>query len=259
MSVEVTNYSPGQLDVSETFLSLGFKTLGLTSTSVEEELTVFTSPDYDTAQVLSPFNRHQYIGDFEALPEKPLEYISLSFTQGFFRRNWENCGQLADLLAKFFAPLCAAQAGTEADSADLLVNENRHAISFIANELIENALKFHNNPLLPMSLNVRLYPGQVVVIVSNNLALQAAMSFKEHLVELVASDPGEMLIQKMEENALDLDGVSSGLGILTILSDYQTKAGWKFEVDSSQHDLVKVYSMVQLRLNEEVGYEGNSY
>ncbi|HEX2909314.1 MAG TPA: ATP-binding protein [Chloroflexia bacterium] len=249
MSIETSNYSTEQWDLDEALMSLGFKTTGLTASfRVLEEPTFFRSVP-DNVSGKNTIARHQLIGDFELSPEKPLEQVALSFTPGGLRVNWENCGRLADLMARYFAPLCANQADTVFSAPDRLVNETRHAISFIANELIENAMKFHHNPTLPLSLSVRLHPSRLIITVSNSLTLPAARRFEAHLVELLAGDPGEQLIQKMEENALDLEGISSGLGILTILSDYQTKAGWKFERNPGLPDDVMVYSMVQLALN----------
>jgi hypothetical protein len=251
MSVETTGYPPVHLDVSEALLDLGFKATGYTGPASTGEPSFSFQRQDEAGPAL---NHCQYIGDYDSLPFAPAVQLNLSFSQSLFLLNWSNCGRLADLLARLFAPLCQDLTG---EQAGLPVEEAASAISFVGNELIENALKFHHNPALPLSLKVSLYPSRLVFQVSNNISSRAGAAFKKYLRRVVNGDPTELLLEKMEENALDPAGNSSGLGILTILSDYRAKAGWKFETLSGQPDEITVHSMVQLPLHEEASYEGN--
>jgi hypothetical protein len=48
------------------------------------------------------------------------------------------------------------------------------------------------------------------------------------LAELTASDPGELLIARIEANAADAGASGSGLGLLTLMNDYGARLGWIF-------------------------------
>ena len=42
-------------------------------------------------------------------------------------------------------------------------------------------------------------------------------------------DPGELLIERIEENAENANSSGSGLGLLTLMSDYGARLGWRFQ------------------------------
>jgi hypothetical protein len=45
---------------------------------------------------------------------------------------------------------------------------------------------------------------------------------------MLESDPGDLLIRQIEANAL-ADSNASGLGLLTLLSDYGARMTWEFD------------------------------
>lgn len=262
MSVDTTEYSPRHLEVNEALLDLGFQAIGFgsaTSTAVPDEPPspgLAAALGYQAASEPPTILNHcQLVGEYDLLLPAPIEQLSLVFTPAFFRLDWSNCGKLADMMAAMFAPLCLSQTGPEGTAT---LDEIGGAISFVANELIENALKFHVDPTFPVKLTASLYPTRLVLLVANKVSQQAGSKFKELLEIIAAGDPTELLLEKMEENALDPEGEGSGLGILTILSDYRARAGWKFETLAGRSNEQTVYSMVQLPLHEEASYEGNS-
>jgi hypothetical protein len=63
---------------------------------------------------------------------------------------------------------------------------------------------------------------------------------------LINSDPEQLYIQHLENLAEDENGMTSGLGFLTIIQDYLAKIGWKIEPVKPDYNLVVVTTMVQI-------------
>jgi hypothetical protein len=52
--------------------------------------------------------------------------------------------------------------------------------------------------------------------------------FRALLGEIMARDAGDLLIEKIEANAANPSSTGSGLGLLTLMSDYGVRLGWVF-------------------------------
>lgn len=73
----------------------------------------------------------------------------------------------------------------------------------------------------------------MVVRVKNAVDAETSAAFQRKLRTILDRDPGELLIQQIEENAIS-DGNGSGLGLLTLLSDYGARMAWEFnDIDDS--------------------------
>jgi hypothetical protein len=101
-----------------------------------------------------------------------------------------------------------------------------HDIGYLSNELIENAIKFRQ-------------PGEIVVEagtsherffmrVRNAIDRETSSRFRDLLHRIASRDPKELLLEQIETNAMS-DTSGSGLGLLTLLSDYNAKMAWEFE------------------------------
>lgn len=152
---------------------------------------------------------------------------------------WKHCDIASEFLGRFHA-VDAARLGVDA-------NELNHNISYVANELLENAVKFGS------SGNVEVETGLVrrefLLRISNTVTREVAARFQELIAELdEGEDPGTMLIERIEANAENPDLGSSGLGLLTLMSDYGVQLGWQF-ADGVADEPVTVETHVGLPLD----------
>jgi hypothetical protein len=131
---------------------------------------------------------------------------------------WHHCSSTSEFLGEFFALRRKA-------SADAY-NEIRHSIGYLANELLENAIKFRapGDILIESSLD----GGRFELKVTNLIGIETAARFNALLVELTSRNPGDLLIERIEANAADAESSGSGLGLLTLMSDYGARLGWTF-------------------------------
>lgn len=123
------------------------------------------------------------------------------------------------------------------------------AISYICNELLENAVKFNlDSDKYKVKLGAH-FPNSsdliAVVFATNNVDFQEANRFQELIQELLACDLEERYAQQVEASAED-DAEVSGLGLLTMINDYQAKLGWKFEPTHSGAEILAVTTMAQI-------------
>jgi hypothetical protein len=156
------------------------------------------------------------------------ESLNLSFWPGRvpLKQRWRNNGLSADFLGDYvttFFPLDDAIPDTQLRQAEI-----RGAVSFIANELLENAMKYHDPALPePVTIQLGLDSKQIVFHASNGAGEQAAGRFREFIARLQDGDPGELYLQQLEDNALAEQ--SAGLGYLTMINDYGAELAWRFQ------------------------------
>jgi len=150
---------------------------------------------------------------------------------------------MADYLATFFP-------ANEGDSSTIDKQaEIKSAVSYIANELLENAMKFNNETSeYPIDIKLQLESDAVIFSVVNSISPQAVDKFQAYIQQLLASEPSELYIQQLEKNAADESCTDCGLGLLTMLTDYTAKIGWKFQTVHQDPEVIAVTTMVQLRV-----------
>jgi hypothetical protein len=184
-------------------------------------------------------------GDFiQDLPPSQ-EYLILSFSPGSIplRQRWRNNCLSADFLADYLSTFFLR----DEDSESKKPIEVQSAVSYIANELLENAMKYgcETSPL-PISIQIHLNPDLIIFQLTNSIHLEQTPEFQAHIERLIDSDTEELYVAQLEKNALDNDDKGSGLGFLTMLNDYGAKLGWKFEKRPQQSQELAVTTMVQL-------------
>lgn len=190
----------------------------------------------------------QILGDFnEDLPSSE-EYLVIGFSPGSMplKQRWRNNGLSADFLAEYLATFFP---GNEEDTikADKTI-EVKSAVSYVANELLENAMKFNDETShLPISIKLEMHSDRLIFFVKNSLGAQAMAKFQSYIHELITSDRDELYIRQLEQNVQD-ESSGSGLGLLTIMNDYMAKVGWKFEANLQHPEIMTVTTMVQLDL-----------
>lgn len=190
---------------------------------------------------------NQVFGDFsEDLPVSQ-EGLTIAFSPISLplKQRWQTNGLSADFMADYFAVFFPGNNSsvTESDTAEV-----KSAVSFIANELIENAMKFNDERSpYPISISLRMHSDRLVFQATNSVNPNTLDSFQKYIDQLTTLDPNELYIQLMEA---DESGgmVSSGLGLLTMMTDYLAKLGWKFETINTDPRIILVTTMVQLMI-----------
>lgn len=176
-------------------------------------------------------------GDTELKNDKPEIGNSLRLAEGPIDLSWHHCSTTSEFLGEFFA-LPRAASGQA-------YNEARHSIGYLVNELLENAVKFrsHGDILIESSLEGSCFQ----IKVANFTARETAARFQEMLSEVTSRDPGDLLIERIEANAADASSSGSGLGLLTLMSDYGARLGWTFE-NEADGERVQVATVAALDL-----------
>ena len=149
--------------------------------------------------------------------------MTIVISDGPLGVSWQHASETCEFLGDVFA-LQHAKAGADYTDA-------RHSIIYLVNELLENAIKFR----VPGAIRVAcsLEQGNFELTVSNDTAPEVASRFQSLIEEIIARDPGELLIERIEANALDENSSASGLGLLTLMNDYGARLGWDFRPSSS--------------------------
>ena len=189
----------------------------------------------------------QIFGDFsEQLPTSQ-ECLVIGFSPRSLplKKRWRNNGLSADFMADYLTTFFP---DTEEENERVgLRAEIRSAVSFIANELLENSMKYSDEEYPhTISLALHLHPNQLVFFARNAVCSQQLDKLQAFICELLASDPQEFLVRQLEKNAEDSSREASGLGYLTMINDYTAKVGWKFEPLSANPAAIEVTTMVQL-------------
>ena len=190
----------------------------------------------------------QTFGDFiEPTPSQ--EYLIIGFSPSSIplKQRWRNNGLSADFLADYLTTFFP---GNEDDPSTIdRQAEIKSAVSYIANELLENAMKFNDETSdYPIDIKLQLKSDGLIFSVANSISPLAVDQFQGYIRQLLASEPSELYIEQLEKNAADESSTGSGLGLLTMLSDYTAKMGWKFQTVQQDPEVITVTTMVQLRV-----------
>ncbi|MGV1794632.1 ATP-binding protein [Rhizobium lusitanum] len=104
----------------------------------------------------------------------------------------------------------------------------RHDIGYLTNELIENAIKFRvaGEIVIEAVMDTHDFRMRIVNLIDH----EATTRFQQLLLKVTDGDPGDLLIEQIEASVL-AGGNASGLGLLTLMSDYQVQLAWRFDED----------------------------
>ena len=164
--------------------------------------------------------------------------ISVVLKEGQLGRSWKQAGATSEFLGEVLA--------TQSAKSGLDYSEARHAIIYLVNELLENAMKFSS----PGDVEVRcsLEDSTFELAVINRINPDLVSGFQVLLAELTTRDPGDLLIERIEANAADETSSASGLGILTLMNDYGVRMGWHFS-DAPAGNAIVLRTHASLSLN----------
>lgn len=191
----------------------------------------------------------QILGDFRDELPVSQEGLTIVFspTSLPLKQRWRNNGLSADFMADYFATFFPG--GDNDSSSTDSQAEIKSAVSFIANELLENAMKFNDEASPhPISIRLQMDKHALVFLATNSVNLQVSEQFQSFIKKLLNSDPSELYIHHLEKDGEENSNGDSGLGLLTMVNDYCAKLGWKFETRPDSPDVISVTTMVQLTL-----------
>lgn len=172
----------------------------------------------------------QTFGDFQDEAIVSHEYLTIVFSPSSLplRERWRTNRLSANFLADYFSTFFPGE-GQPAGMSDPK-SELMGVITFIANELLENAMKFSDEMSTEaIMLTLQLHPNKLVFLTKNQVNAATEFQLRAFVQTLLVSDPSELYIQQVEHQAQAENSTSSGLGILTIVNDYAARVGWLFE------------------------------
>ncbi len=122
----------------------------------------------------------------------------------------------------------------------------KSAATYIANELLENSIKFSHEELrYPIKFGICLLDKNLAFVASNSLTEKALNNLNDFIHELTTSDIDELYFRQLEKGAEEKSNESK-LGFLSIMNDYSAKLGWKIETVNKDPEITTVTTMVQL-------------
>ena len=186
----------------------------------------------------------QIFGEFIEDFSDRSEFLVLGFSPSSLpiQLRWKTNGLSADFLGDYVRNFFPGDTNADLDKQ----SEVRSVVSFIANELLENAMKYsHANTGQPVNLEIHLFSDHLIFISRNSVQQEAIADFQSYLRELTTGDVNELYINQLEKGD---EQVNSGLGYLTMMMDYGASLGWKFEQIQESPAIMIVTTMVKLLL-----------
>lgn len=204
-------------------------------------------PDRCASTCLRDVPMASIYGNFVEAPRDQTEYLKIRFspTSMPIQKRWRNDGLSADFLADYFTTFFPGDDAAEIERQA----EIKDMVSYVANELLENAMKFSHTPSrYPISLEMYLRQDHIHFYVSNGAASQNIEAFKQLIEQLLVEDSEMLYLEQLMRHAESDSKGSSGIGYLTMLNNYGVELAWKLEPIDEDTEVVKVTTMVQATL-----------
>ncbi|MDM8566054.1 ATP-binding protein [Candidatus Halobeggiatoa sp. HSG11] len=177
----------------------------------------------------------QTFGNFIEKPEDSEGYLVIGFSPNSIpiRQRWRNNGLSADFLADYIVSFFPKTKDYPSNIEKR--TEIKGIVSYVANELMENAMKFSDpESSFPISIQLQLYDDNIEFFVTNSVLKYSVAEFQDYIQKILSSDTQELYINQLEHNAENENNDDSGLGLLTMINDYMAKIGWKFEITNQK-------------------------
>ncbi|WP_017301740.1 slr1658 superfamily regulator [Nodosilinea nodulosa] len=190
-------------------------------------------------------------GRFTTCLDNSREYLTICFSPSASARQqrWRNYGLSADFLGDYFATFFPGNPQKSGSAEELMQRDRvKSAISYIANELLENAIKYHaDRAQEPISISLFLYKDYIVFQSLNLVEPLPAEQFKRFVQGLLGAADRDILFAQQLEKAATGQG-ESHMGFLTMMCDYGVEFGWGFEPSPEQPEFVQVDVQAYLSL-----------
>ncbi len=177
------------------------------------------------------------------------EYLILSFcTEKLsIRERWRNNSLSADFLASYWGTFFPV----DDKAAQHLHKELKDAVSFIANELLENAVKYSvSDARRPIRIGLYLSEHLLRFYIANPIDLERKNRLQDVIKTLLTGNPDELYLAQIEANASGQSS-GSGLGYLIMLTNYHVNLAWKFTQDDKKPDMFFVTTMVEVEIERK--------
>jgi hypothetical protein len=187
----------------------------------------------------------QIFGPFIERKDDDSEYLKIGFspTSIPIQQRWRNNGLSADFLADYLSTFFP---GDDRAAAERQA-ELKGAISYVANELLENAMKFSYAPSQhAIGIAMYLEADAVSLYVTNSVDPHAVASFQQTIARLLTEDIDALYLEQLTCNAESDSTDGSGLGYLTMLHDYGVALAWQFAPSPQDPDVTTVTTMVRM-------------
>ena len=190
----------------------------------------------------------QIFGDFVESFPLAQDSLELTFTPNSLpiKKRWRSNRLSANFMADYFSNFL--QVDEDDPAQKRRIKESKGAVSYVANELLENAIKFNDR-----GTNFKIKFGiyfieeadmTAVLFATNSVSAEGLDKFQKLIQELLCSDPEKLYVQQIEKSAEEENSGVSGLGFLTMINDYSAKLGWKFEIVQKNPKMIAVTTMV---------------
>lgn len=177
------------------------------------------------------------------------EHLALFFSPSHvpIGKRWESNGLSADYIADYFRSLYVNNNDKDKQVLDEITLSNLYdAIKYVSNELLENAMKFQDERIQSSAeIFLSLHTYELIFCVTNGVSQQQAQRLRKHIEKILHSDPQEVYFETMRNSIKEENQEESGLGLLSMICDYEANVGWKFEY---YPDKTLVSTMVTLHM-----------
>lgn len=153
------------------------------------------------------------------------------------RKRWKNNSLSADFMGDYFATFYTSEDAPESSRRE----EVKSTVSFVANELLENAMKFTDVDAVPITIRLTMQACELVFFASNGVSCSGAERYEGAVQKLLGCDPWAEYEQRTSAQ-----GESSGLGLLSMLTDYSARIGWRFAPMDEQRILITTVVRIPL-------------
>jgi len=184
-------------------------------------------------------------GHFIARKDDDSEHLKIVFspTSIPIQQRWRNNGLSADFLADYLSTFFP---GDDSAAAEPYA-ELKSAVSYVANELLENAMKFSYAPSQhAISIAMYLEADAVSLYVTNSVDPHAVASFQQAIARLLTEDTNTLYMAQLTHNTESDSADGSSLGYLTMLHDYGVTLAWQFAPSLQDPDVTTVTTMARL-------------
>ncbi|MEH2068263.1 MAG: DUF6272 family protein [Nostoc sp.] len=191
----------------------------------------------------------QIFGNFIEQFPPDRDSLELTFTPDSrpIKQRWRNNRLSAHFLADYFSNFLPIDEDDPIHARQL--KETQAAVVFVANELLENAMKFNDATThFKVKFGIHFLEEEqiaAVLFATNSVSAAGVDKFQAFIQELLVSDPNDLYIQQVEKSAEE-NSEASGLGFLTMINDYSARLGWKFDVVQEQPNITTVTAMALL-------------
>jgi len=181
-------------------------------------------------------NPQVIIGDLVKNKDETTSMVKIILFPSDLVSYWSRCGLTADFGASFYS-FCFPNSKTM-----------RNSLSFILNEIVENAVKYSKEKVSPITICLYKENNDLVFEVQNYISPDQNAIFKKYINHLQeVSDLSDEYLKTIERNA-EFDEKSS-LGLLTILNDFKLKMAFNFKSKEAKYGL-SVFVQVKISQGE---------